>query len=87
MKKESSVYYVYVVETEMGEFMFDQDLTYLTEDEYEPVASFRFTQSTLAPQEDWEEWFLVFTEDMIVDQIRRLIRFKMKQIAQELELH
>lgn len=84
---DENIKYVYVVSTDVGEFMYDQELNFLTGEDYEPVAMFSFQQETLATEADWKEWTLTFTEDMYIDQIRRLIRYKMKKIVSELEIH
>lgn len=83
----SDVRYVYFINTQVGEFLFDQDLNHLTGDEYEPVGMLTFQQDALAPEEDWEDWAVSYTEQMLIDEIRNLIRRKMREIASHLELH
>lgn len=87
MSQQNNVHFVYIVQTDMGEFLYDQDLNFLTEDNYEPIAMFSFQQEVLAPAEDWENWEREYPNEWIVDQIRMLIRAKMKRIAKSLEVH
>ncbi len=85
--EEKHVSYVYLVNTEMGELLYDQDLDYLTGEQYDPVAIFSFQQEALAPAEDWEDMKLSYTDEMVVDRVRQLLRSKIKKIARDLELH
>lgn len=79
---------VYIVSTDAGDFLFDESLALLPGENIETLESpivITFQQETLAPAEDWEEWFLNYDEKMLVLKIQELVEYKMKRLTRDLE--
>lgn len=79
-------YYVYIVSTDNGNFLFNQDFEELDANiKYHPLITMTFQQETLAPAEDWEDWFLTYDKEMLISMIKDLVKRKIHKISIEIK--
>lgn len=75
---------VFIVETHIDSYLFDENLQIPEGDHFEASAVITFQQEVLAPNEDWESWGSNLSEEEFIDKIRELVRIKVKEIASKL---
>ena len=65
---------VFIVETHIDSYLFDENLQIPEGDHFEASAVITFQQEVLAPNEDWESWGSNLSEEEFIDKIRELVK-------------
>lgn len=79
---------VYIVSTDMGDFLFDENLMLLPGESIQTLKSsivLTFQQEAFASSENWEEWFAEYDKTRLMLKIQELIKNKMRQLTRYLD--